>query len=231
MVGATRKARVVGRSALSPRVTELTLAVEGDEPFRWLAGQHVTLRPDLPSGAPSAFSIAAAPSQTGLRRLSLALSNGSSLLAHMEVGSLVALEGPFGALTWQSAPSALLVGAGTGLAPLRAIVHDALGSDEATPVVLVAGNRSELDLLWHSELVTLTSEHPRFRYEPVVSQPDATWRGRRGYVQEHLEEITAGLAPGFRAYLCGSHRMVNACRELLAKVGVTGERIFHEADA
>ncbi|HVR18162.1 MAG TPA: hypothetical protein VMS65_00655 [Polyangiaceae bacterium] len=212
-------------------MTELTLAIEGDEPFRWLAGQHVRLRPDLPSGAASAFSIAAAPSQTGLRRLSLALSNGGALLAQMEVGSLVGLEGPFGAFTWQPAPGALLVGAGTGLAPLRAIVHDALGSDEATPVVLVAGNRSELDLLWHVELATLASEHPRFRYEPVVSQPDATWRGRRGHVQEHLEQITSSLPSGFGAYLCGSHRMVNACRELLGKLGLTPERIRYEADA
>jgi NAD(P)H-flavin reductase len=95
----------------------------------------------------------------------------------------------------------------------------------------VAGNRSEVELLWHAELATLASEHPRFRYEPVVSQPDATWCGRRGYVQEHLEEITAGLAPGFCAYLCGSHRMVNACRELLGTLGVAGERIFYEAYA
>ena len=231
MVGATRNARVVGRSTLSPRVTELTLAVEGDEPFRWLAGQHVTLRPELPGGGASAFSIAAAPSQTGLRRLSLALSNGATLLAHMEVGSLVALEGPFGALTWHPAPGALLVGAGTGLSPLRAIVHDALGSDEATPVVLVAGNRSELDLLWHAELRTLASEHPRFRYEPVVSQPDANWLGRRGRVQEHLAEIVGGLPAGFRAYLCGNSRMVEECRALLGAHDVTPERIHYEADA
>ena len=230
MVGVTRYARVVGRSALSSRVTELTLAVEGDEPFRWLAGQHVTLRPNLPSGEASAYSIAAAPSQTGLRRLSLALSDGATLLAHSELGSLVSLEGPFGALTWHPAPGALLVGAGTGLAPLRAIAHDALGSDEATPVVLVAGNRSELDLLWHTELVTLASEHSRFRYEPVVSQPDATWSGRRGYVQEHLEEIAGGLPPGFRVYLCGSRRMVDECRELLGKLDVSPERILYEAD-
>jgi len=212
-------------------VTELTLAIEGDEPFRWLAGQHVTLRPDLPNGEAAFFSIAAAPSQTGLRRFSLALSNGAGVLAHMDVGSLIALDGPFGALTWHPAPAALLVGAGTGLAPLRAIVHDALGSDEATPVVLVAGNRSELDLLWHGELGTLASEHPRFRYEPVVSQPDATWRGRSGHVQQHLEEIAGGLPAGFRAYLCGSRSMVDACRELLGKLDVTPERILYEADA
>jgi NAD(P)H-flavin reductase len=231
MADASRSARVVGRSALSPRVTEVTLAIEGDEPFRWTAGQHLKLRLELPDGEASAFSIAAAPNQIGLRRLSLALANDSDTLAGAEVGSLVFLDGPFGALTWRAAPGALLVGAGTGLAPLRAIVHDALALDERTPVVLVAGNRGERDLLWHSELVTLASEYPRFRYEPVVSQPDVTWRGRSGRVQAHLEEIARELPAEFRVYLCGSRSMVNECKGLLGTLGVTPERILGEADA
>ena len=53
MTGPTHRGRVIGRSPLSPRVTELLLEIEGDEPFRWLAGQHVVLRPDLPDGEAS----------------------------------------------------------------------------------------------------------------------------------------------------------------------------------
>jgi CDP-4-dehydro-6-deoxyglucose reductase len=231
MPGGTRNARVIGRSALSPRVTELTITIEGDEPFRWLAGQHVTLRPALPDGAASPFSIAAAPNQTGLGRLTLALANGAGLLAHAVVGAPLLVEGPFGALVWRAAPGALLVGAGTGLAPLRAIVHDALGRDERSPVVLVAGNRNERELLWHAEFLTLQSEHARFRYEPVLSQPDANFAGRRGYVQEHLADIAGGLPSGFRVYLCGSTRMVGICREQLEALGVGSERVTAEADA
>jgi CDP-4-dehydro-6-deoxyglucose reductase len=222
---------VIERRALSPRVTELTLAVDGDEPFRWLAGQHLTLRRDHPNAEKSAFSIAAAPNQVGLRRLTLALANTSETLAFAQIGARVELGGPFGSLVWQPASGALLAGAGTGLAPLRAIVHDALGADDSAPIVLVAGNRGERDLLWHDELTTLSLEHARFRYEPVLSQPSRDFAGRRGYVQAHLEDVAETLPNGFRVYLCGSSRMVTECRELFGKLGVGPERISSEADA
>jgi NAD(P)H-flavin reductase len=231
MTGGTRSARVIGRTALSPRVTELTLGIEGDEPFRWLAGQHLKLRPDLPEAEQSAFSIAAAPNQVGLRRLTLALANTSETLAFAQIGARVVLEGPFGALVWQPASGALLAGAGTGIAPLRALVHEALGADEPSPLVLVAGNRGEHDLLWHDELTTLTREHPRFRYEPVLSQPGDGFTGRTGRVQAHLADLASALPGGFRVYLCGSSRMVAECRDVVGKLGVGPERISSEADA
>ena len=231
MTGPTHRGRVIGRSPLSTRVTELLLEVEGDEPFRWLAGQHVVLRPDLPDGEASYFSIAAAPNQAGLRHLTLASRNDSELLARAPLGAFVRIEGPFGKLTFHPAPGALLVGAGTGVAPLRAIVHSALASDDDTPLVLLTGNRTSSDLLWHRELVALASEHARFVYEPVLSQADASFSGRRGYVQDHLPVIASELPAGFRAYLCGATRMVDDCRGLLGELGVPPERILYEADS
>jgi len=226
-----RRARVIGRAPLSARVTELLLEIEGDEPFRWVAGQHVVLRPDLPAGEASYFSIAAAPNQAGLRELTLASRNESELLARAPLGAAVTIEGPFGEFTLRPAPGALLVGAGTGVAPLRAMAHAALASDDGTPLVLLSGNRTSDDLLWHRELLALMSEYPRFQYEPVVSQPEPSFSGRRGYVQDHLAELVHRLPAGFRVYCCGSTRMVAACRGAFSDLGVPEERILSEADS
>jgi CDP-4-dehydro-6-deoxyglucose reductase len=239
MPDATRRARVIGRKALSVRVTELTLLVEGTESFQWLPGQHVTLRPDLPDADRSFFSIARTPDESSANQVTLAARNASELLGHAPLGALLVLEGPFGALTWRDAPAGLLVGAGTGVAPLRAIVRGVLESDRraneprdrTTPLVLLAGNRTVPELLWHDELVALAREHSRFAYEPVVSQPDASYRGRRGYVQDHLGEVLARLPAGARAYICGGTAMVGACRDLLGKLGVPDDRILAEADS
>lgn len=237
MAEATRRARVIARNPLSLRVTKLTLFVEGAETFRWLPGQHVTLRPDRPGAEPSFFSIAAAPDESRANELTLAARNASELLAEAPLGTLLVLGGPFGMLTWRDAAGALLVGAGTGVAPLRAILQGVLGIDRGqsssptTPIVLVAGNRTVAELLWHDELVAFARNHPRFVYEPVVSQPDATYAGRRGYVQSHLGEVLARLPPGTRAYICGSTLMVGACREVLGKLGVPEDRILSEADS
>jgi 3-phenylpropionate/trans-cinnamate dioxygenase ferredoxin reductase subunit len=227
----TRRGRVIGRTALTPRVTELLVRVEGDEPFHWLAGQHVRLRLDVPDAEESFFSIAASPTQAGLGTLVLAVANGSDLLGRTAVGTALFVDGPFGSLVWHPAPGALFVGAGTGVAPLRAIVHDALAAAETGPLVLVSGNRARADLLWHEELRALENEHPRFHYEPVLSLSELGWSGRRGHVQEHVPAAVATLPGGFRAYLCGSTRMVADCRAVLDTLGVPDERILSEADA
>jgi NAD(P)H-flavin reductase len=231
MAGPIRRARVIGRSPLSPRVTELLLEIEGDEPFLWLAGQHVVLRPDFPGADASYFSIAKAPNQAGLRQLTLASRNDSELLARAPLGAVVTIEGPYGEFTWRPAPGALLVGAGTGVAPLRGLAHAALASDEGTPLILLAGNRTTFDLLWHRELRALASEYPRFTYEPVLSQAEPSFSGRRGHVQDHLPELWSALPAESRAYICGSTRMVDACRGVLAKLAVPLERILSEADS
>lgn len=234
MAGASRRGRVISKKALSPRVTELTLLVEGGEPFRWLAGQHVTLHTDSPGAEASSFSLATAPDEGRPNELMLAVSNASELLGQAPLGSSFAIEGPFGALTWHDASGALFAGAGTGVAPLRAIVNDVLvtgGRDATTPLVLVAGHRTPSDRLFYDELVALARVHERFAYEPVVSQPDPSYVGRRGYVQDHLAEALGRLPAGSRAYICGSTRMVAACESLLGKLGVPFDRILSEADS
>jgi CDP-4-dehydro-6-deoxyglucose reductase len=231
MADTTRRGRVVGLASLSERVTELMIRIEGDEPFHWLAGQHVLLHRGLAGAEACAFSIAAPPARGEPGLLTLAVRNGAEVLEYARLGSMLAVEGPFGTLTWQDAPSALFVGAGTGVAPLRAIVQAALLSGQTTPLVLVAGNRTSGDLLWHAELVGLAALHSRFGYEPVVSQPDALWTGRRGHVQHHLGDIVTELPRGFCAYLGGSARRVDGCRRVLGELGVPPERISSEADA
>ena len=234
MAGASRRGRVIAKKALTPRVTELTLLVEGSEPFRWLAGQHVTLRPDPPRVEASSFSIATAPDERGPNELVLAVSNASELLGEASLGEGFAIEGPFGALTWHDAPGALFVGAGTGVTPLRAIVHRVLtksGREATAPLVLFAGQRTVQDLLFQDELAALGRAHERFAYEPVVSQPDASYTGRSGYVQDHLAEAFGRLPAGSRAYICGGVRMVAACQDLLGKLGVPPKRILSEADS
>ncbi|HEY3500540.1 MAG TPA: hypothetical protein VGK73_37865, partial [Polyangiaceae bacterium] len=122
MLGESQRARLVARRPLSPRVSELTLELEPGAPFRWLAGQHVLV------GATSsvdryAFSIAHADDGREPARIVLAVGHASSaesLLAVPAGGELVVL-GPFGSFTWRAAPGALLVGVGTGVAPLKGL--------------------------------------------------------------------------------------------------------------
>ena len=225
-----QRARVVARQTLTPRVVEITLAFEG-EGFEWAAGQYVLVRVPSVSSGPFPFSIANAydPART---ELCLAVGDGpsSELLSRAPIGLEVELEGPAGSLTWREAPGALLVGAGTGVTPLHALVQEAVSRDQRNvPVLLLAGARSEQELLWEEELTALAATSEYFDYRPILSQPPVDCTGRRGWVQAHLSDAVLALPIGFAAYLCGSHAMVEQCRADLERLGVSESRVRYES--
>lgn len=230
MSEARQRARVVARQTLTPRVVELTLAFEGDG-FEWAAGQYVLVRLPSVSSEVSAFSIANAY-DPGHPELCLAVGDGpySELLSRAPLGLEVELEGPHGSLVWREAPGALLVGAGTGVTPLHALVQEAVRRDQRNvPVLLLAGARSEAELLWVEELTALAATSEFFDYRPTLSQPGAECTGRRGWVQAHLSDAVLALPAGFAAYLCGSHAMVEQCRAELERLGIPETRVRYES--
>lgn len=229
-----RNARIVLRRALSPRVSELVLEIGGTPPFRWRAGQYLTLHPEGGTGAhegPLAYSIASAWDGADPPCLALAVGPGAGadVLAPLGEGARLAVDGPFGSFTLPVAPAALLVGAGTGVAPLRAHVGEWLARPSANPVTLLAGARSDADLLWHDEFTELARRDARFSYVPVLSQPRAGWTGPVGYVQAHLPEASAPLPAGFVARVCGAKPMVEACLSGLRALGVPDARLEAES--
>ena len=206
-------------------MSELTLEIAGPPVFRWRAGQYLTLHPEGGTGAhegPLAYSIASACDGGEPARLALAVGPGSGadVLADAGPGTRLEIDGPFGTFTLPRAPGALLVGSGTGVAPLRAHVGEWLGETNGEPVVLVVGARTEADLLWHAEFVARAQATPRFRYQPVLSQPSGAWTGRSGRVQAHLPELVATLPRGSVARVCGSKPMVESCLTLLENLGI-----------
>jgi NAD(P)H-flavin reductase len=215
-------------------VNELVLEVAGQPPFRWRAGQYLIVHSgaDLqPLAEPFPYSIARADDGRDPAKPSLAIGPGSGaeLLADVSAGAVLLIDGPFGSFTLEPAPGALLMGAGTGVAPLRAHVLEWLARGGDEPICLLAGARAEADLLWHVELDELARQHARFQYEPVLSQASAAWQGRTGRVQEHLPALLARLPENSSVRVCGAVGMVESGVARLAELGVTGARIAFES--
>ena len=229
-----RAARVLSRRPLSERVSELVLEVPGEPAFRWHAGQHLGIHPEggVPTHeGPLWYSIASAWDGRDPAVLSLAVGpgTGAEVLSGVGPGALLSLTGPFGTFALPVAPGALLVGAGTGIAPLHAFVEESFARGDTFPILLVVGARTEGDLLWHAELTALAAGFARFVYAPVLSQPSATWSGRRGYVHDHLRELAQVLPAGFIVRACGSVTMVESSLRVLAELGVGTERVVAES--
>lgn len=236
----TFEARLAEARRLSPNVRELVFRRRGGAPFAFLPGQWVNLMLPLPSGElKRSYSIASAPDASG--RFEIAVTRvvggpGSEYLHFLPEGSVLRVVGPHGLFTRtpDEATPALFVATGTGIAPLRSMIHAAISGGSRAPMWLLFGARHEEDTLYQNELEALARSNPNVRYDVTLSQASSSWAGRRGYVQAHvpelLQSIRASVAPAEpHIYICGLDRMVSAVRDLARKeLGVDRKRIHQE---
>jgi ferredoxin-NADP reductase len=96
------------------------------------------------------LSLSAVPSDTSLRITVRALGEGSGSLASVPVGTRVSIEGPYGIFTQEARtrPKVVLVAAGIGVTPVRALIEQAdFAPGEA--IVIVRAPGTEPPYLWH----------------------------------------------------------------------------------
>lgn len=219
---------------LSPKVRELTFDPGAEFPFQ--PGQWVSLKiPQAASPEPlgRSYSIASAPRPGATFDVAVTRVEGgpgSTFLHAMAVGDAIQAADPMGFFTLPSKLERplLLVGTGTGVAPLRAMIQ-ALGRVAgAPPVTLLFGVRHREDILYADEFVALAARNPCFRFEPTLSRPDGAWTGRAGYVQHHLPAMLAAV-PEASAYVCGLSAMVRDARKVLREaLGLPRDRVHSE---
>ena len=235
----TFDARLVSARMLSPQVRELAFERADRAPFEFEAGQWVSLVLPLPAGeARRSYSIASFPDRSP--RFEIAVTHvqggpGSTYLHTLEMGATVRAIGPQGFFTRDKTKGlpALFVATGTGVTPLRSMLHDALRAGEKSPLWVVFGVRREADMLYADELRSLAKAHPHVRVEYTLSQPRTDWTGRRGYVQTHVRELWAELGArgegSPHVFICGLQRMVGSVRDLLRKdMAVPREQVHSE---
>lgn len=243
-----RRVQVVGSTDLSPTVRALTLELLGDVSFTFDAGQYVHLfvptegglvfkRPYSIASAPPSAAAAAAGGARARFDIAVTRVEGptSAALHGLAPGTRLEIEGPSGSFVRRDrSDPALFVATGTGLAPLRSMLADALAEPTAstTPLSLLFGCRTEEDILWRDELERWRRDHPRFRFEVTLSRAPERWRGPRGYVQTHLKEMLDDLREGGgapRAYVCGVSAMVLDVVDVLErKLELDRDRIHYE---
>jgi CDP-4-dehydro-6-deoxyglucose reductase len=189
MVHPSFDARVVSARALSPNVREVTFARADGASFEFEPGQWVSLLlPGEGGEIRRAYSIASAPRRDASFEIAVTRVDagvGSARLHALGPGDIVRVIGPQGFFTrpMRGGAPALFVGTGTGVAPLRSMIHAALAAEDPALVWLLFGAREEADLLYRDELAELAERSPQLRVEETLSRGSEDWTGRRGYVQ------------------------------------------------
>lgn len=233
----TFEATLVGARPVTPRVKELVFERADGKPFTFRAGQWVSLvlplvdEKDRPLRR--AYSVASVPAQSP--RFELVVTRvdggrGSTFLTDAPVGTRLEVKGPQGLFhrITDAGPS-LFVATGTGVAPFRGMIHDALAAGGDTPLWVLFGVRSPADALYLEEFEALEKAHPRLRFMLSMSRPPPEWTGLRGYVQTHALGLWQELAKQGRphAYICGVKKMLLEVREVLKKEGGAERQQLH----
>lgn len=158
---------------------------------------------------------------------------GSSYLGSLEVGETIIAKGPFSDFYATSGKkvSRIFIGAGSGLAPLRAIIFEQLKKrQDEGDLTLIYGARTEDDLLYRDELNLLSEQHKNFSYIPTLSNPSEQWQGHSGYVQQvllpYLSQKVKFLSTEF--YLCGPEAMMSEVEQIITDVGIPSNQIFKD---
>ena len=136
-------------------------------------------------------------------------------------GDELELRGPMGSFLLDGAKEedAILVGGGTGLAPLKSIAVHALENGLLPKISLYHGCRTDSDLYDVEFFRALEAEYPAvFSYRPVLSdEPDGSgWDGARGLVTEAVLEDYASCR-GYVAFLCGPPAMIESGVKVLRR--------------
>ncbi|KAA9166455.1 2Fe-2S iron-sulfur cluster binding domain-containing protein [Amycolatopsis acidicola] len=187
------------------------------EPLAFEAGQYVELV--VPgSGARRQYSLANTADEDKVlelhvRRVPGGVATDGWLFDCLAVGDRVEATGPLG--DFHLPPEAeddggpmVLIGGGTGLAPLAGIARTALARHPEREVLLYHGVRGTADLYDADRFAELAAEHAGFRFVPVLSdEADPLYRG--GFPTDAFaEDVTSGR--GWSGWLCGPPAMVEA---------------------
>jgi ferredoxin-NADP reductase len=219
---AWRTATVVG--IRDETATAKTFRLRLDEPSLHLAGQHYVVRLTAPDGytASRSYSVASAPDGSAEFELTVErFADGEvSPFLHdvVEPGDELDVRGPIGGwFVWRADGPALLVGGGSGVVPLMAMLRLARQTGHTDLVRLVVSARSPETLYYAAELPGPETTIGYSRQAPADSQRPA---GRLAPA-----DIAPAVLSGATGYVCGSPGFADFASDLLMEVGVPAERI------
>jgi CDP-4-dehydro-6-deoxyglucose reductase len=230
----TLPCRVQKLEHLAHDVIRVYLKLPASERIQFLAGQYIDVL--IKDHEPRAFSIANAPHDDEYIELHIRYVEGGlftdQVFHSMKEKAMWRIRGPLGTffLREESNRPAILIGGGTGFAPIKGILEHAFEIGIDKPMHLFWGVRARRDLYLDKLPQQWLDEHPAFSYTPVLSEPmsDDNWSGATGFVTDAVTRQYPDLSE-HDVYMSGPPVMVQAGHSLFMQHGLDESRFFSDA--
>jgi ferredoxin-NADP reductase len=226
---------VTDASSETPRVRSLVLDVPGWPGHR--AGQHVDVRLTAEDGyqAQRSYSIASPPEDERVVLTVERLDDGEVspyLVDELRIGDRFELRGPVGGyFVWEAALGGplLLVGGGSGIVPLMAMLRHRRAAGSDAHARLLYSSRSLEDVIYRTELDALAAAGDGLEVVHTLtrSRPPG-WSGYDRRIDADMLREVAWDDPDAQAFVCGPTRLVETVAGELVALGYDPGRVKTE---
>jgi ring-1,2-phenylacetyl-CoA epoxidase subunit PaaE len=238
--------RVVRIVAETADANSYFLEPTDEQPVFYRAGQFLTLLLMHRNGGPNvhevrrSYSLSSSPDEELLRLTIKRVQNGDiSRYLHdtLRIGDVLTSLQPAGRFTLDEnhTGDVVLMGAGSGITPLFALVKHILRTDTNQRVTLLYSNSDERSIIFRDELDSLQHQFPeRFRLLYLLSNPSDDWNGWRGRLNNVMLErvlpqlVGASNRDPIQFYVCGPGDYMRTVQFTLIFSGFRPDQIRRE---
>jgi CDP-4-dehydro-6-deoxyglucose reductase len=191
------------------------------ERLEYLPGQYVLLEDCEGRVPPRSYSIANAPRRDGLISLLVTAAGGrTSCWVHsaLNAGDEVTVTGPYGSFVAGRTPTrpCVYLCAGSGFAPMRALVEAELDAPLGRSLTLLVSARTEGDVIDRDRMLAWDGSYPRFRFIRTLTRGPG--RHRHGRIPDLLPQLWPELA-GHDVFIAGAPGFVRGCANAAEGLG------------
>ena len=221
----------------TPRVKTISLDVPGWTSHR--PGQHVDIRLTAADGYQAERSYSIASPSTEQPRIELTVERvmdgevSPFLIDELMLGDRFEVRGPIGGyFVWDAAAAdpVLLIGGGSGVVPLMAMIRQRARVQSGTPCTLLYSSRSPDDVIYAAELEQLAARDDGLRVVQTFTRVQPP--GWSGYARRidmamigDVLETTGRMA---QAFICGPTPLVESAAEALVGLGLSPSQVKTE---
>ena len=209
---------------------------------KWMAhrpGQHYDVRLTAPDGYQTqrSYSIASPPERMGEVELTVERIPDGEVSPYLHdvlmPGDQLEVRGPIGGyFVWDLSLGGplLLVGGGSGVVPLMAMLRHRAAQHSTVPARILYSSRSAEDVIYRDELDAMAAADATFEpFYTFTRQPPAGWTGyRRRIDAAMLAEVTRPFDKRARVYVCGPTLLVETVANVLVQMELPIDQIRTE---